>query len=563
MQQSRLPDSLSKDDLQSWWKDIFFLLLFLGIVFFMLLGSRPLFVPDEGRYAEIAREMATANDYITPYLNGIKYFEKPVLFYWLGALAIKIGGLNLWSLRSVNAILGLFGCIFTYTTARKLYNRAVGLLSALVLGNSTLYFIMAHMVSLDLPVTVFLASCLYCFILGAQLPPGRARHWYFCSASAFAALAVLTKGLIGIVFPAMIVCAWIIIQGEWKQLKNLYLPSCLGLFLLLAAPWHILVQYYNPEFFYFYFIEQHFLRYTTLDVGHYQPGWFFIPVLLIGFFPWIVFLPQTVLNVFRGQRKQRASEMFFLLWATLIFIFFSFSKSKLMPYILPVLPPLSILTARYLQEAACAGRLFGIKAGYLFQLIAAIIFGCACALLTHFANTAQPAMANLFLIPAGLVLITGTITAVIFSYRNIKHALLTTIITSALFLILFLSSMQYADSRTVLPLAQKLKPMLQPQDVVVTFHQYYQDLPFYLERRVTVLDWQNELSYGMQHQDTHEWMIDENKFWQIWDSNKRVFVFMDIKHFQQLQSDHPKEKFYLLAQTPTTALIANSNVASN
>lgn len=103
----------------SYWADIGFLCLALGALFFILLGSRALFVPDEGRYAEIAREMAASGNYITPYLNGIKYFEKPVLFYWLGAGAIKIGGLSLWSLRSVNAILSLMGCVMTYLTARK------------------------------------------------------------------------------------------------------------------------------------------------------------------------------------------------------------------------------------------------------------------------------------------------------------------------------------------------------------------------------------------------------------------------------------------------------------
>ena len=153
------------------------------------------------------------------------------------------------------------------------------------------------------------------------------RRHYFWLAAAAAALAVLTKGLIGIVFPVLIIGCWLTLVGQWHRLKQFYIPSSILVFLLIAAPWHILVAQRNPEFSYFYFIEQHFLRYTLPDIGHYQPNWFFIPVLLAGFFPWIIFLPLAIVrNIPRWkQRKAQAAEVFLLLWATLIFAFFSFS----------------------------------------------------------------------------------------------------------------------------------------------------------------------------------------------------------------------------------------------
>jgi 4-amino-4-deoxy-L-arabinose transferase-like glycosyltransferase len=546
----------------TWWIDTLFLLCILGTLYFILLGTRPLFVPDEGRYAEIAREMVAMGDYITPYLNGIKYFEKPVLFYWLEALAIKTMGLNLWSIRSVNAVLGIVGCLLTYFTARKLYNRTTGLLAALILGTSTLYFIMAHMISLDLTVTVFLATCLYAFILGCQKGAGLDGRYYFWAAAIAAALAVLTKGLIGIVFPAMIIASWIALTHEWRLLKNKALLSALLLFLLIATPWHILVGQRNPEFYYFYFIEQHFLRYTTLEVGHYQPFWFFIPNIIFGFFPWIVFLPQAILPLLPRFWKERPlfkTELFFFLWALLIFTFFSFSKSKLIPYILPVFPPLAILTARYLQTCMLNKPCLGIKIGYLCLVAISCLIACGLYLLTQFVPVPNPTMANYYLYSAATFLLVGSLVGARYAFYHLGRALITTFITLYAALLFIIAVVPYVDARSVLPFANYLKSVIKPEDEVVTFNQYYQDLPFYLQRRVSILNWRNELSYGMQFQDTQDWMLNDASFWKRWHSGQRLFVVMDSKRYETLPKVYPHETFYLLAKTINNALVSNHN----
>jgi 4-amino-4-deoxy-L-arabinose transferase-like glycosyltransferase len=535
----------------------------LGSLFFILLGSRPLFVPDEGRYAEIGREMVASGDYVTPYLNHIKYFEKPILFYWLESAAIKIAGLNLWSLRSINALLGLLGCLLTYTTARQLYGRQTGWLAALILGTSILYFMMAHMISLDLTVTVFIAVGLYAFLLGTRCPLGWSRRFYFWGASVAAALAVLTKGLIGIVFPSMIIFTWIALIGEWRILKQMALPSCILIFLAITVPWHVLVEQRNPGFFHFYFIEQHFLRYTTKEVGHYQPAWFFVPYILIGFFPWIAFLPQTIVKQLPSSWKKRREhklEIFFLLWAFLIFIFFSCSQSKLIPYILPIFPPLAILTAHYLQQAVAAHQYRGIKSGYVALLILAGTIACVFCLLTHFITVPAPMMAERYLLSSAAVLVLGTLLACFYAFRNDHKTIMITFSTSWLFLLTALAAIPYIETRTVAPLARILKPILRPQDAIIAYNQYYQDLPFYLERSISVLNWRNELSYGMQHQNRHEWMIDDNRFWQQWHSSKRVFVAMGLKEHKDFQLRYPHEKTYLLGKTTHNVLISNQLV---
>jgi 4-amino-4-deoxy-L-arabinose transferase-like glycosyltransferase len=549
---------------KTWWIDIVFLCVVLGVLFFTLLGVRPLFVPDEGRYAEIAREMVVRSDYVTPYLNGVKYFEKPILFYWLGAAAIKIGGVNLWSVRAINAVLGLLGCLLTYITARKLYDRCTGLLAALLLATSALYFTMTHMVSLDLPVTVFLTCGFYAFLLGTQTTYDRARRWLIWSAFVAAGLAVLTKGLIGILFPLLVVGAWITVCHEWRLLPRLYLPSSIILFLAVTVPWHWLVGTRHPEFFYFYFIEQHFLRYTTPDVGHYQPAWFFLPVLVAGFFPWIAFLPQALVKHLPTSWtacRARKVDVFLLLWALLIFTFFSFSKSKLIPYILPVLPPLAILTAHYLAAAWQQKVTRPLRAGFYVLLVLALVFNAVAFLFTQHTLLPDTAVARIYLFSAGTVLLLGYLFSLFSVYWKPKRALVSTLITTGLFLILFIGAVPSIDTRSILPIASQLKNMLRPTDEVICFNQYYQDLPFYLERRVTILNWKNELTYGMAHQDTHEWMIDTRTFWKRFQSKQRVFVIMSQDEFVNVQNNYPNERFYVLKKTINNVLISNQAVS--
>lgn len=536
---------------QTWVIDIGALTIALACLFFIQLGARALFTPDEGRYAEIAREMVARQDYVTPYLNSIRYFEKPALFYWLAAASIKLGGVTVFSVRCVNALLAILGALATYTCTRILYDRQTGLLAALILSTSLLYFIMAHMVSLDLPVTVFLSLSLYAFLLASRLSSGANKRWLMWLSASMAACAVLTKGLIGIVFPALIIIPWLYLSGEWRKLKQYYLPSSILVFLIIALPWHMLAGERNPGFYYFYFIEQQFLRYTLKDIGHYQPVWYFIPCLIIGFFPWIVFLPRALVYSLRDKR-----HLFFSLWAILIFIFFSFSKSKLIPYILPIFPALSILTAKHilaqgkrrLPQIALIGLL-------LFSIIIASVF------YWFLQTTAVPDRhtAALFLGMAAATLIAGTATALACNQRSDK-SLFILLCATYTFLLLFQASLPAIDTRTVQPLAAKIIPILKPGDDVITYNRYYQELPFYLQRRISILNWQNEMSPGMRYEDTTGWMINDATFWKRWNSKQRVFVFLGKDNLENWHKEFPGHPFYLIGETLTNAVISNQAV---
>jgi 4-amino-4-deoxy-L-arabinose transferase-like glycosyltransferase len=556
--------SVTKD--RTWWRDIILLTLLLGLLFAIGLGRRALWEPDEGRYVEIPREMVQTGDYVTPRLNGVKYFEKPVLFYWLEAGAIKAFGINEWSMRLWPVLFAIMGCLATYAAGRKLYDRRTGWLAAGVLATTPLYYFLGRTVTLDMPVSALLTLTLLAFLLGTRAPPGRARRNYFWAFYALAALATLAKGLIGFVIPAMVIGAWIMILNEWRLLKSIYLPSGLLLFLIIAAPWHIAAARANPEFAYFYFVNEHFLRYLTKSHHRYQPPWFFIPVLLAGFYPWTAYLAQSLAGAWpkswRARRESR--EMLFLvLWAVLVFAFFSFSDSKLVPYILPVLPPLALITARYLSAHWDEPSSAGIRAGPWVLLILGLLFLLALVLVPQHTPD-RPRVAEYTRVFGGYawvilgsLLATAVIPFALSFRRRLPWTLAAVAVTGVLFLgVLDRGLAALDDQRSVKTLALILKSRLQPADEVMTYGEYYQDLPVYLGRRITVVDWKGELEFGMGVEDVSGWMIEDAAFWRHWDGPGRAYLLTSRGNYDKLRAEG-RGQFHLIAQTGPNVLVTN------
>ncbi len=285
--------------------DSLLITLIIGIAYALFLGHYALINPDEGRYAEIAREMVANHQWIAPHLNYLLYFEKPILFYWLEASAISLFGLSEWVIRLWPAILGVFGCVLTYFATQKIYDRLTGFYAAFILASSFLYFGLAHYANLDMAVTIMITACLFTFLLGIQAPVGWHRRKYMWLAAVFAGLAVLTKGLIGVVFPVAIIGIYVLFLKEWAELKRWYLPTSLFIFLLVALPWHIAIQLKHPSFAYFYFITQQFSRYATLSATRYEPFYFYSMVFLVGFFPWSAFIFQSIFRFWPRWRERK------------------------------------------------------------------------------------------------------------------------------------------------------------------------------------------------------------------------------------------------------------------
>src|SRR5574341_213874 len=344
-QETTLANSASREDVPPRATLIVLVTVFLAI-WFGNLDYHKLVRPDEGRYAEIAREMAVTGDWITPRLNGIKYFEKPPLQYWATAAAYKVFGVNDWAARLWLGLAALAGVVMAFFAANRLFGPPAGAFSAAILATSPLYLLMGQLNTLDMGVTFFLSAAVFAFLL-AQHEPAKARRWMLAFWAACAA-AVLSKGLIGIVLPLGAVALHVLWTRQWRILRQLSLVPGVILFLVIAAPWFVAVSIANEEFAYFFFIQEHLLRFTTHMHKRDHPVWFFVPVLVFGMWPWLVAVGAGWVCALRSSRSP---QFFLALWAAMVFAFFSVSGSKLVPYILPIFPALAVLGGGYLAAA--------------------------------------------------------------------------------------------------------------------------------------------------------------------------------------------------------------------
>ena len=293
-------------------RDILLLMVVCAVPFLLLLGNLPLIDPDEGRYAEIPREMLERGDFITPTLNYVKYFEKPPLLYWLNAASLKLFGLNEFAARLPSAMSGLATVLVTYIIALRLFDRRTAIFAALFLATAAGFVLQSRIILTDMLLTFCLTSAMGAFIIAAvreEWRRGGETTWHLFYL--FSALAVLTKGLIGIVFPAGIIFFYMLITGEWRVLKRMRLVTGIILFLAVTAPWFAVVSLRNPEFAHFFFIHEHFERFTSTVHGRYQPFWFFVPVLAGTMLPWSFFIPGALGRAWRDRHHESGRPALF------------------------------------------------------------------------------------------------------------------------------------------------------------------------------------------------------------------------------------------------------------
>ncbi len=324
-----------------------------GIFYLSRLGLAGLYDPNEGMYAEIPREMVLLGDWLTPRFNFIRYLEKPPLLYWLTALAYQLFGITEFSARLATALAAALGVGVVYGIGRDLWGRRAGLVSGLILATSFGYFIFSRIILTDMLFSTLLAATFWGVLRGSldETP----RRGSMLLAYAAMGLAILTKGLIGLAFPVLTLGGFLLLTRDWRFVRRLEPVRGGAVFLAVTAPWHILVGLKNPGFFWFYFVNEHLLRFVgrrhLLDYAP-MPLYAFLIMVLVWTFPWSVFLPVALRRAWhrsRGTRLEERGLLFVLLWAASVIGFFALTPSRLEYYSLPAFPALALVVG-YLWE---------------------------------------------------------------------------------------------------------------------------------------------------------------------------------------------------------------------
>ncbi len=542
------------------------LLLVFTLVWFSSLEYRKLANPDEGRYAEIPREMVLSGDWVTPRLNDLKYFEKPPLQYWATAAAFRVFGESHWAARWWPATTS-FGCVLLmFWAGRRLFGEEIGLAAAAALGGCTGFVINAHVNTLDAGLAAFLTVGLLGFLL-AQRPgatPAENRNWMLVVWAAMA-LAVLSKGLIGVVLPGAVLAIYLLIERDWRLLTRLHIGKGLVLLLLISVPWFVAVSLANDEFARFFFIHEHFARFLTKV--HHREGawWYFIPILLFGAMPWLPFIAVRLRDSWRreGEPGTLQPRRLLLIWAAFIFLFFSVSSSKLPAYILPMFPALALFAAIEIQRMApatlsrCA---WGLAATSGVLLLVVLIGGTSIAHM--FSKESSPFEIVRNVVPwigASIFVFTAGSVVAAWSFRRYGRSI--GIVALALGSlgagILALGGYdELSRLSSSYYLVREIKARQGPFDQTLPFYSvqmYDQTLPFYLKRPVTLVQYIDEFALGLDAEPDKgiQRVEDWKKRWAALDQG---YAILSSSNYEQIAAEGLPMR--VLARDPRRVIVS-------
>jgi 4-amino-4-deoxy-L-arabinose transferase-like glycosyltransferase len=530
------------------------LALIFSAIWFAMLAARTLVPTDEGRYAEMAREMLATGDWITTRLNGIKYFEKPPLQIWMTALAFKFFGIGEWQARLWTGLCGLSGIALTAAAGTRVFGKATGFCAALILASMLFWSAMGHINTLDMGLAGSMTLCLCALLISqtsfiASGASETSRRWMFICWAGMA-LAVLSKGLIGLALPGAVLIIYTVVARDWAIWKRLYLLPGLAIFAIITVPWFVLVSLQNPEFPHFFFIHEHFQRFTSKVHHREGPWYYFFPILVLGLLPWLAVTLQsfsvaassktTALSGNEFTKSQFQPTKLLLVWVIFIFVFFSMSGSKLPSYILPIFPAIALLIAFYLRDTSTrAWLLLG-----LFNIISAAALIVIALNLSHFMKGSDSAstyeLARPWMLAAGFTLLVGGLVTTLAAMRKGPDLVLrgTLALSISGFLavqLLMIGSEGHGRARAGIALVPKIVAELTPSMPIYAVGMYDQTLPFYLQRTMTLVAHQDELAFGLQ-QEPALWIPTQAEFINRWRTGPKAIAVTRREIFEALQS---------------------------
>jgi len=540
-------------------------------------GHTPFFEPDEARYAEIPREMLASGDLVVPRLNGFRYYEKPPLHYWTVAASMSLFGESESAARVPVKLSAVGMVLVTVLFARRRWGERVALLAGLVVATSALVVELGRLNIIDPPLSLALSSAAFAFasFQGYERSGDRARARVALYLLHFScAAAVMLKGLVGLALPGGAILVWALLSRRLSIVPKLLSPGPLALFLVLVLPWHVAIARRDGEWFDFYVVGEHFRRY--LETGHRRTAnpLLFAWVLLGGFVPWTPFLARIAgafPSIRRGEWRERGAEAFLQVFWILVFVFFSLSRSKLVPYILPVWPVLAVLLALGLEKARQAGASFRLEtrtAGLLFGLlaggVAAFAFGAREA--ARLGVEREAGVAVLFL-AAGAVLnlLPGPRGSRSQRRRTSTGRLALTVGGPwiGFVAVLLVALPTVARAVTPWPFVSVLRRELRPDDLLLQRGHYLQAPAFYTKRLTPVADlpW-SELDFGKEEARGRGLYLSDAEFAARWHGPARVLCVVHFGHLRDFGNPalgfsppnvlarSPNGKFFLVSNRP-------------
>ncbi len=502
---------------------------------FFHLGDYSLKEPDEGRYAEIPREMVEQGDYVVPHLNYVRYFEKPPLLYWLTACSYKVFGISEWSFRFPNALAALLCVVITYLYAARRFSERTALVSSMVLLSSFGFFAMAHIVTTDILFAFLLFASLLAFSEFYHSEQSRFLYLFFTAL----AFAVLTKGPVALILLGATVLTFLFLEKRISFLKRMVSWKGFLLFALVALPWFAAMCMREKEFFQFFFIDQHILRFLTTKHHRSGPVYYFLPVLFGGLFPWSLYLPRAATRLWRVRELR-----LFFIWSIVVFCFFSLSGSKLPPYILPMFPAASIILGYFFgtlwrQRIRQSVELTLYGAFFLLAASATFIYGSGLAngYLKPFPDLVDLS-ANISRFSLGIACVSCVI-PIVFAFRRYRRFSTLFYLLGGFSLAIVLGLMLHAHVidgfNTTKELAQAINRSATNGSYVVSYGTYHQTLPFYTRNKTYVVDGTGELEMGSGYPDAKGLFFGQEELQQLFRSRNQVWVVFKKKKLDQMK----------------------------
>jgi len=521
------------------------ILLFLTI-YIVPLGIRPVIIPDEDRYGEVPREMIASGNWIAPHLNGVRYFEKPVMGYWLNALSISVFGENEFAIRFPSAIsAGISALLMLILFRRYSHSEFQPVFATLIFLTCFEVYGIGVFSVLDSILSMFLTAAIASYFYYYM---EKKKIWLVLFGIC-CGLAFLTKGFLAFAVPIVVIVPFMLWEGQWKDLlKTAWIPIATAI--LISLPWCVMIHLRESDFWHYFFWIEHIKRFTADDAQHVSPFWYFIPGIIGGAMPW-TFLSPAVISGLKNNLKTPLIR-YALCWAVCPFLFFSISRGKLLTYILPCFPPLAVLMSAGLSNYFDSGKKKAVDVGgkCLIGLITLIAVALLINQLTGFpgirAYNSQPWKWILGII--GLLTWLGGI-FIALKQSDVRRKMMIygfapiALMLIAHFILPDRTIVRKAPGEFLLNHVQKI----QPDTIIVSSEDPVRSVCWFYKRSdVYVLDNAGEISYGLSYKDAkHRWLTVEQFKLMIekYAGKKRLVFIATFDEYQRYSPFFPKPAY--------------------